>query len=144
MPELEGLDSSSLCTAWIVNLRGLPRADLIRRWAALHGSSPPRTLTMDLLVRGIAYEVQVRRQGGLTAPEKKALAALAEGKTATGTGGTTPGTRLYRNWQGTTHEVLVLESGYGWRGKIYDSLSEVARAITGTRWSGPRFFGVKA
>ncbi len=54
------------------------------------------------------------------------------------------GTRLYRSWQGVTHEVLVMDSGYSWRGKSYASLSEVARAITGTRWSGPRFFGLQA
>ena len=54
------------------------------------------------------------------------------------------GTRLYRSWRGVTQEVLVLESGYSWRDMTYASLSEVARAITGTRWSGPRFFGLQA
>ncbi len=54
------------------------------------------------------------------------------------------GTRLYRSWRGVTQEFLVLYSGYGWQGKSYASISGVARAITGTRWSGPRFFGLQA
>jgi hypothetical protein len=69
---------------------------------------------------------------------------LAQGRTNPSPGALMAGTRLYRSWRGVTQEILVLESGYGWRGKSYASLSEVARAITGTRWSGPRFFGLQA
>ena len=101
-------------------------------------------MTQDLLARGIAYEMQVRQIGGLTPAERKALGALAQGKTNPGPGALKTGTRLYRSWRGVTQEVLVLEGGYGWQGKSYASLSEVARAITGTRWSGPRFFGLQA
>ncbi len=132
------------CAREIASLCGLSRADLIELWIELHGSAPSKTLTTDLRVRGIAYEIQVRKRGGLTPTEKKALDALAQGKTNPTTGNLKPGTRLYRSWQGVTHEVLVLESSYSWRGKSHASLSEVARAITGTRWSGPRFFGIKA
>jgi len=53
-----------------------------------------------------------------------------------------PGTRLVREWQGRVHEVVVLDEGFLWSGKRHGSLSEIARAITGTRWSGPRFFGL--
>ncbi len=132
------------CAREIAGLCGLSRADLVERWIEFHGSAPPKTLTKDLLVRGIAYEMQVRQAGGLTSAEKKALGALAQGGTNPSPGALKAGTRLYRSWQGVTQEVLVLESGYSWRDKTYASLSEVARAITGTRWSGPRFFGVKA
>ena len=125
-------------------LADLPRPDLVERWVELHGSAPLKTLTKDLLVRGIAYERQVRQRGGLTPAEKKALTALAQGRTDPTPRALKAGTRLYRCWQGVTHEVLVLDRGYGWRGKTCASLSEVARAITGTRWSGPRFFGLKA
>jgi len=125
-------------------LRDLPRADIVERWVELYGSSPPRTLTKDLLTRGITYEMQVRQRGGLTAAENKLLAGLAQGRTDPNPETLKAGTRLYRSWQGVTQEVLVLEGGYSWRDKSYASLSEVARAITGTRWSGPRFFGVKA
>ncbi len=100
-------------------------------------------MTKGLLARGIAYEMQVQQRGGLAPAEKRALAAIARGKGNPNPGAIKAGTRLYRSWRGVTQEILVLESGYSWRGKSYASLSEVARAITGTRWSGPRFFGLQ-
>ncbi len=132
------------CAREIAGLCGLSRADLVERWVGLHGSPPIETMTAGLLARGIAYEMQVRQIGGLTPSEKKALGALARGRTNPSPGLLKAGTRLYRSWRGVTQEVLVMESGYGWRDKSYASLSEVARAITGTRWSGPRFFGLQA
>ncbi len=132
------------CAREIAGLCGLSRADLVERWVGLHGSPPIKTMTEGLLARGIAYEIQIRQLGGLTPPEKKALGALAQGRSNTSQGALKAGTRLYRSWRGVNQEVLVLERGYGWRGKSYASLSEVARAITGTRWSGPRFFGLQA
>ncbi len=128
----------------VAGLRGLARRDLVERWIELHGSPPIKTMTEDLLARGIAYEMQVRQIGGLTPAEKKALGALARGRSNPSPGTLKAGTRLYRSWRGVTQEVLVLESGYSWRSKSYASLSQVARAITGTRWSGPRFFGLQA
>ncbi len=101
-------------------------------------------MTEGLLARGIAYELQVRQIGGLTLAERKALGALAQGRSDPNPATLKAGTRLYRSWRGVTQEVLVLEDGYSWQGKSYASLSEVARAITGTRWSGPRFFGLQA
>ncbi len=131
------------CSREIAGLRGLARRDLVERWVELHGSPPLQTMTEGLLARGIAYELQVRQIGGLTPTEQKALGALAQGRPNPSLGAIKAGTRLYRSWRGVTQEVLVLEGGYSWRDKNYASLSEVARAITGTRWSGPRFFGVK-
>ncbi len=128
----------------IAGLCGLSREDLVERWVELHGSPPIKTMTEGLLARGIAYELQVRQIGGLTPTEQKALGALAQGRPKPSLGAIKAGTRLYRSWRGVTQEVLVLESGYSWRSKSYASLSEVARAITGTRWSGPRFFGLQA
>ena len=128
----------------IAVLKDLSRADLADRWIELFGSEPLKRVTKDLLARGIAYAMQEQQLGSLTAAEKKALAALAQGKPSPSSRDLKAGTRLYRSWRGTTQEVLVLESGYSWRGKSYASLSEAARAITGTRWSGPRFFGLKA
>ncbi len=132
------------CAREIAGLCCLSRADVVERWVGLHGSAPIETMTEGLLARGIAYELQVRQIGGLTPAEKKVLGALAQGRTNPSPGALKAGTRLYRSWRGVTQEVLVLEDGYSWRSKSYASLSEVARAITGTRWSGPRFFGVKA
>ncbi len=128
----------------IAGLCGLSRADLVERWIGLHGSPPIKTMTQDLLARGIAYEMQVRQLGGLTPAERTALGALAQGRASPSPAVLKTGTRLYRSWRGVTQEILVLEGGYGWQGKSYASLSEVARAITGTRWSGPRFFGLQA
>lgn len=128
----------------IARLNELPRASLVGRWIDLHGSEPLMTMTKDLLVRGIAYEMQVQQIGGLTPTEKKGLVALAQGRSTPNPGALKTGTRLYRAWRDVTHEVLVLDQGYSWKGKTHASLSEVARAITGTRWSGPRFFGIKA
>ncbi len=132
------------CAREIAVLCGLSRANLVERWIGLHGSPPIKTMTEGLLARGIAYEMQVRQIGGLTATERKALGALAQGRSDPSPGTLKAGTRLYRSWRGVTQEVLVLEGGFGWRDKNYASLSEVARAITGTRWSGPRFFGLRA
>ena len=132
------------CAREIAGLCGLSRADLVERWVGLHESPPLKTMTQDLLARGIAYEMQVRQIGGLTPSERKALGTLARGRSSPSPGLLKAGTRLYRSWQGITQEILVLEGGYSWRGKSYASLSEVARAITGTRWSGPRFFGLQA
>jgi len=132
------------CAREVADLHVLSRAGLIERWIEMHGSTPNKTMTKDLLVRGIAYALQEQTLGGLTRVEKKALAVLAHGKATPPSGHLRPGTRLYRSWRGITHEVLVLEDGYSWRARTYSSLSEVARAITGTRWSGPRFFGLKA
>ncbi len=128
----------------ITSLCDLARADLVERWIELHGSPPLKTMTEGLLARGIAYEMQVRHLGGLTPAEKKALNALARGRLNPSPKPLKTGTRLYRSWRGVTQEVLVLESGYSWQDKSYASLSEAARAITGTRWSGPKFFGLLA
>ncbi len=132
------------CAREIAGLCGLSHADLVERWVEFHGSPPLKTMTEGLLARGIAYELQVRQLGGLTPAERKALGALAQGRSNPSPGTLKAGTRLYRSWRGVTQEVLVLESGYSWRSKSYASLSQVARAITGTRWSGPRFFGLQA
>ncbi len=132
-----------VCAREIAGLCGLSRDDLIERWVGLHGSPPIKTMTEGLLARGISYELQVRQIGGLTATERKALGALAQGKSNPNPATLKAGTRLYRSWRGVTQEVLALEDGYSWQSKSYASLSEVARAITGTRWSGPRFFGTR-
>lgn len=129
--------------AEINSLECLTRPALLARWRDVHRTEPPKHLSRDLLLRGLTYALQEQSVGGLTRAERKALRSLAiEG------GNQRPrafrsGTRLYREWQGVSHEVLITDNGCRWRGKDYQSLSEVARAITGTRWSGPRFFGLR-
>jgi len=129
-------------------LPDLPLNVLRGRWEELYGMLPPARLGRGLMVRGIAYKIQERALGGLKPAVRRRLIQTAE-EIATGrTPSATPiiikpGTRLLREWQGVTHEVIVLEDGVQYRGKKWASLSAVAREITGTRWSGPLFFGLK-
>jgi hypothetical protein len=102
----------------------------------------------DLLRRGIAYRIQERRFGKLSSSTRRELdriaAKLIDGsKFVSGPAKLKVGTRLIRSWHGKVHQVLVLENGYEHEGRRYRSLSQIARAITGAHWSGPRFFGLR-
>ena len=121
------------------------RENLLREWRRLYKSEPPRYGSRDLLVRAISYALQERELGGLPASVRRALLAMATGNPAslrTPRLKIKPGTRLLREWRGTTHEVLVIDQGFVWQGATYGSLSAVAVAITGAKWNGPRFFGL--
>ncbi len=132
----------------IAALADLPRPGLIDRWQALYGASPPKGLSRRLLILAIAYRMQVKRYGGMTPAARRRLRKVvgeeaAPRETATnGAPQVVPGTRLIREWNGVTHVVDAVDGGFIWHGARYGSLSAVARAITGARWSGPRFFGV--
>ena len=132
----------------IAALADLPRPDLIDRWQALYRSSPPKGLSRRLLILAIAYRMQVKRYGGLTPTLRRQLhkaasdgAPRAQARTS-GAPKVAPGTRLIREWNGVTHVVDAIDDGFIWQGARYGSLSAIARAITGARWSGPRFFGL--
>jgi hypothetical protein len=109
---------------------------------------PPKSLSRDLLLRGITYKIQERASGGLSKSVLRKLTGAGPDATSDDhrrvTPRTTvkPGTRLVREWNGQTHTVLVHADGVEWRDKRYRSLSVVAREITGAHWSGPRFFGL--
>jgi hypothetical protein len=124
--------------------------DLRVLWPQWFDHPPPRGLRRDLLVRTLAYRIQQRAHGGLSPAMRTKLRALAEaGKTHSirdvgETPRLTPGTHVIREWGNEMHQVTVESAGYIYRGQRYRSLSEIARKITGTRWSGPVFFGVKA
>lgn len=129
-------------------LDGLPLNKLKERWSDLYGSACPPGMSRNILVRAIAYRIQERALGGLDPSTRRRLdraaADLAAGRTpAPLAPKIKPGTRLLREWRGRIHEVIVLEKGVEYRGKSWPSLSAVAREITGARWSGPRFFGLK-
>ena len=129
-------------------LAAMSPAQLRAEWRRVYRVSPP-PLTPELLMRGIAYRLQERAYGSLSPKIVKAIRRLAEqaewskvnpnGKVAV-----KPGTRLVRNWNGTTYTVLVTDDGYMMGTQCFASLSHVARTITGAHWSGPRFFGVTA
>lgn len=111
---------------------------------ALPGITPPSHLRAPTLRRLLAYETQARALGGLSPKEQRALKAIAGGKSTSEVKAATasPGTHLVREWNGRTYRVEVAEEGYILDGTTYRSLSAVAKRITGTAWSGPRFFGL--
>ena len=142
-PASEGL------TGKLAALADLDAASLRREWRQLYRSHPPLHIRRDLLVLAIAWKLREKVYGGLTAAQKRRLASIGEelrknGDLSTGPAiRLKPGLRLVREWRGETHTVLVLEDGFEWNGERRRSLSAIAREITGTRWSGPLFFGLK-
>ena len=134
----------------IAALRQATPADLKERWRSLYCTEPPRRISRDLLVRALAYRIQEKALGGLKPSTRRLLAKVAAAASARGLiqvapePSLKPGSVLLREWHGTQHQVIVSEDGIVFRGKPYKSLSEVAYRITGTKWSGPRFFGLKS
>jgi hypothetical protein len=132
----------------IDDLHAQPREVLISRFRDLYRSEPPKQISRDLLLRALCFRLQQKAYGGHNATFKRRLRSMADELKRTGAieakGAQTvnPGTRLIREWQGTVHEVTVSDDGYVYRDQRYRSLSQIARAITGTRWSGPAFFGL--
>ena len=134
--------------AEIAALGEMTYTDLRFAWRRLYQVHPPKKLSRNLLELGVAWKLQERVLGGLSATTKRQLDELAR-TLATKSDlvkarkvSLRLGARLIRAWGGETHEILVVEDGFVWRGKTWESLSMIAREITGTRWSGPRFFGL--
>ena len=128
-------------------LAGMDLAGLSARWRRVFGRPPPG-LSRALLHRALAYRIQANALGDLDGETARALDRMAPGQGGAviplpDRRGSRPGTLLVREWQGEMHSVMVLEQGFAWAGQSYPSLSEVARAITGTKWNGPRFFGLR-
>jgi Protein of unknown function (DUF2924) len=127
--------------AEIARIRSLALDALQRRWRVIFGRTPPAALSKDLLGRMIACRLQEQAFGGLDRESLSFLDGLARH------GGSPrrqlkPGTVLVRDYQGQRHTVTVAPYGFDWKGTTYSSLSAIARAITGTAWSGPRFFAL--
>lgn len=119
-------------------LDGMKRDELRVTWVRRMKSSPP-TVSAGLLRLALAHTIQSKALGGISRSTDRKLRELAAGKT-----GAAPGTRFSRSWRGKLHVVTVTEDEkFSWQGEDWNSLSEVARAITGTRWSGPAFFGTR-
>lgn len=126
--------------AELAALRQLGRTDLEQRWRTLFRAAPPAAYTPDLMQRGIAYRLQEQALGGL--PRDLAQQLAPEGAHKVARRSLRPGNRLVRRWRGRTYVVEARDAGLSYNGASYGSLSEIARKITGTRWSGPRFFGL--
>lgn len=142
----------------LASLSTLDRGALAERWRELYRSEPPGRIGSGFLMSAIAYRLQEQVLGSLKPTTRRYLEKIADNATRKNTSGDSgdavqkiaaptatikPGTRLLREWHGVTYEVLVLENGVQCNGAHYRSLSEVARTITGTKWSGPLFFGLK-
>jgi hypothetical protein len=138
----------------IAHLRGLDLKGLRSRWQTAFQRSAPAHLTRYLLFAVIAYRIQVDRYGDLDHATRQLLertdssearpamsarlASFDQKRTEL-----TPGTVLVREWDRQSQRVMVMADGFAWNGQTYDSLSKVAFAITGTKWNGPRFFGLR-
>ncbi len=130
------------------DIPGMSKEELLEHWAKLARKPPPKIRSKRLLVYAVAWELQARREGGLVGDTRRRLAA------SMGEGGPSrakaqqrpilrPQSRLVRRWGGRDYEVVVLPKGFLYEGRTYRSLSQIAREITGTRWNGPAFFGLR-
>jgi hypothetical protein len=140
-------DSSvSQCLA---SLPTLGKAALCELWKQLFDVSPNPKLRRDLMVPLLAYRLQEQAFGSISAGARGRLRHLSQAfernsdAAISSAPNLRPGTRLVREWRDQVHLVNVEDNGYEYHGARYQSLSEIARLITGTRWSGPLFFGIK-
>jgi hypothetical protein len=138
-------------TLQLDRLRELTPEELREEWQTLFGAEPPPKLRSSLLVQAIAYRLQEKALGGLKPATLRLLERIADDAAARRQVSITPekirasdGTVLVREWHGTKHQVTVLKDGFLYRAKRFHSLSQIARVITGSRWSGPLFFGLKS
>lgn len=127
------------------SLPGLSKPELSLLWKQVFQTTSPPGIGKGLLVRILAHRLQEQCYGGLSGNRRGRLRELARGleKGSISSINVKPGTRFIREWRGQTHVVGVEEKGYEYKGARYESLSKIARTITGTRWSGPLFFGLK-
>jgi len=133
-------------------LSRLPKLDvreLREEWCRLYKADASPHLSRELLIRAVAYRMQEVALGGLRPEPQRQLRQIVQELKQTGEAAKRfrpqlkPGTRLMREWQGRTYEVVILDDGFFCQGTEYRSLSAIARKITGTAWSGPLFFGLK-
>jgi hypothetical protein len=118
-------------------------------WREKTGHNAPEGITRDLLIRALAYRLQVRAHGDIDRRLKQVLESVANGDLSAIAADRTvgnnlrPGTTLLREYRGDTHRVIVQEGGYAWNGEVFTTLSAVAKSITGSNWNGYVFFGLK-
>ncbi|NND42670.1 MAG: DUF2924 domain-containing protein [Silicimonas sp.] len=127
----------------VADIETMDRAALVAAWDAVFGTPVPKRLSSPFLRRFLAFEVQACGRTGLPKGFVAKLAKAARDDPSRASPALKPGGRLIREWNGATHVVDVIDGGFLWNGERYASLSPIARAITGARWSGPRFFGLK-
>jgi hypothetical protein len=128
----------------------MPIAQLRARYREMFRSDPPKAFGPDLLRRSIAHRIQEKAYGGLSRSVQRLLDQMMKAYAAKPGGKIVlprrikPGSVLVREWKGKSHRVMVLAEGFAYDGKTFGNLSEIAGLITGTRWNGPRFFGLRS
>src|SRR5258708_11315070 len=142
-------DLTTIVEADLEQLRLMPIAGLRALWRAKFKSDPPIAFGPDLLRRSIAQKIQENAYGGLDPATARLLNQLIAQHVKTPgkivlPRRIKPGAILVREWKGQSHPVTVMQNGFAYDGKTFDSLSKIARLITGARWNGPRFFGLRA
>ena len=140
-------------TGALAELGDLGKAELRHCWQLAFGSYPPPRLSQDMLLLALGWKVQTKVNGGFNRETRESLAKMIANLKAgrdlmSGNASIrpslTPGTSLVREWHGTLYQVQVLDKGYVWNDKVWNSLSAIAREITGARWNGPAFFGLRS
>lgn len=133
--------------AQVAELEHLSMENLRRKWLTLHNAQPPVGSNRRQLIARLAYRLQELVFGGLSEQTKEWLASGTSTPSVTGKVNApvqvVPGTHFLREWKGVRYEVTALNSGFEYRGKRYRSLSAIATEITGTKWNGPDFFGLR-
>jgi hypothetical protein len=148
-PSLPSGPADPTIEAELDRLPRTPIADLRKRYRELLRAEPPKAFGPDLLRRSIAHRIQEKAYGGLPASTRRLLDKLVKAAIAKPNGRLElprrikPGSELVRAWKGQTHRVTVMADGHTFNGQRYASLSEIATEITGTKWNGPRFFGLR-
>jgi len=141
-------ETGSALPGKIARLGATPRSGLLELWRQTFGKTAPLEIRREILLPFLAYKLQENAYGGLKRETRTELRRIARSLETNSTSSRSSrprlktGMRIYRRWRGEMHEVFVANSGFEHRGSTYQSLSELARQITGTRWSGPAFFGL--
>jgi hypothetical protein len=131
MPDIDAIESLQI-------------AEIRNIYYQLFDTSPPPKSRKEFLIGNICWALQAKSSGKPFSKLREQLINQISNKTISSKTKYMTGTRIIREWKGVTHEVIVEEAGFRWQKQNYKSLSHIAREITGTRWSGPRFFGIKA
>jgi hypothetical protein len=149
-PAAPGRPADPAVEAELDRLPTMPIVQLRARYRELFRADPPRAFGPDLLRRSIAHRIQEQAYGGLSRSAQRLLDQMMKAYAAKPNGKIVlprrikPGAVLVREWKGRSHRVMVLADGFAYDGKTFASLSEIAVLITGTRWNGPRFFGLRS
>ena len=133
----------------MTRLHRLDLDGLRQEWRTIFGKAAPTSLSKIILLRTLAYHLQAKTFGDLSRPTARVLNEISRRPVGNGippavtAGGLRQGTVLVRDHDGKRHHIMVVSGGFSWNGETFPSLSKVAHAITGTKWNGPRFFGLR-